>query len=440
MFAISVPTFAAGNAAVAVTSADQVKRGEEIVFTVTLSDCEAFKSMALTPSYDKEIFDFVSAEWLLKDTLIAKFDGKNAAMAFDKAQTVNGGIFKLVLKVKADAAVGNTTVAATPVIKNDSTVIEATLSSKTVEICCKEHTYEGDGWVVKTEPTCTTDGEKERTCTTCKKVETEKLAALGHKFGEWKTAKAATCTAKGTQERTCSVCKAVETKETKALGHKFESPVVVKEATLSSEGLKEGKCKVCGKTTSQSIPCTAKDEKTGIIVEAEEGVFTEGTTTDFSEIVSTDAKYPDVQNALAEKSGKFNAYNIAFKNNGAAVTPNGKYTLTIPAEGFEKANLAVYFIGADNTAADVEFKANSNGTVTFETSDTGIFVVADKSVEGSKAEVKDEPESDKEVEPVVDDVEEEEESGSNLIWIIIALLAVVAIAVIIIIVVLKKKR
>ena len=98
IFAISVPTFAAGTATVATTSANEVKRGDEITITVTLSDCDAFKSMALTPAYDTAIFELVSGEWLLTGTSLARFDGKNALMAFDKEQTVSGNIFKLVLK------------------------------------------------------------------------------------------------------------------------------------------------------------------------------------------------------------------------------------------------------------------------------------------------------------------------------------------------------
>ena len=78
----------------------------------------------------------------------------------------------------------------------------------------------------------------------------------------------------GTQERKCSTCGAAESRATKALGHDFENPTIVKEATISSTGLKEGKCKRCGETTSEVIPCTAKDDATGAIFEADAGVFT----------------------------------------------------------------------------------------------------------------------------------------------------------------------
>lgn len=54
--------------------------------------------------------------------------------------------------------------------------------------------------------TCTTDGVKTYTCTTCGATKTEAIKATGHTFGSWTTTKKATCTAAGTQTRKCSLC------------------------------------------------------------------------------------------------------------------------------------------------------------------------------------------------------------------------------------------
>lgn len=483
IFAISVPTFAAGTATAVINASNEIKREDTIEITISLKDCENYSSIYLVPTYDSDIFKYDSSEWMLKDFAMKDAKQASAIIAFDKDQTQNGDAYKIVLNVDKEAKVGNTTISIAYQIKNDAGELLVNKSaSKTIEICCKDHTYEGanDGWVVKTEPTCTTEGSKDRVCTTCKKVETEKVAALdhaygdwtkskdatctdkgeekrickndashietrpvdalGHSFGGWKVAKAATCTAKGTQERTCSVCKTVETRATKALGHVFESPVVVKEATLSSTGLMEGKCKNCGETTSQVVPCTAKDEKTGITVEAEEGVFTEGTTTDFSKIEKENEKYADVQNALADKSGKFDAYNIAFKNNGAAVAPNGKFTLVMPADSsIDEDNLAVYYIDANNTASEKEFTVNSDGTVSVEATETGIFVIADKSVAGSKAEtnaVVDEPTTGDDA----DTADKDEKDGGSIWWLLILIAVLLIAAIVVVIIILKKKK
>ena len=129
-----------------------------------------------------------------------------------------------------------------------------------------EHSY-NDGEVT-TEPTCTENGVKTYTCTTCEEgteghTKTEPIAATGHNFvngvctkcnepqcethdfGDWETVKEATCTEKGSEKRTCSVCGHVETQETDAKGH-TEVTVPGKAATCGEAGLTDGKkCSVC---------------------------------------------------------------------------------------------------------------------------------------------------------------------------------------------------
>ena len=156
--------------------------------------------------------------------------------------------------------------------------------SVTDSIECTTHTF-GD-WVITEEPTCTTTGTQMRTCSVCKKVETQTIEALGHKevidkavaatctktgltegihcsvcdavikaqevipatgkhsFGEWKTTKPATCTATGTKTRTCSVCGKVETATIAKTAHKYVNTVV--KPTYTAQGYTLHKCSVCG--------------------------------------------------------------------------------------------------------------------------------------------------------------------------------------------------
>ena len=67
-------------------------------------------------------------------------------------------------------------------------------------------------WVITTAATCTTDGEKTRTCSTCGDTETETIPAPGHDFGEWIVTTEPTYTEEGTKTRTCSRCDATETR------------------------------------------------------------------------------------------------------------------------------------------------------------------------------------------------------------------------------------
>ena len=168
--------------------------------------------------------------------------------------------------------------------KKDITVISATGNHKF-----------GD-WVITEEATCTAEGTQTRTCSVCKKVETQTIEALGHtevidkavaatctktgltegkhcsvcdavikaqetvpatgkhSFGDWKITKAATCTAEGTQTRTCSGCGKVETQTIAKTAHKYVNTVV--KPTYTAQGYTLHKCSVCG--TSYKDTYTAK--------------------------------------------------------------------------------------------------------------------------------------------------------------------------------------
>lgn len=68
-----------------------------------------------------------------------------------------------------------------------------------------EHNY--SDWEVKTDATCISTGEKQRTCTKCGDVQTETIAVAEHTFGDWHDEVSATCIADGTVgHKDCSVC------------------------------------------------------------------------------------------------------------------------------------------------------------------------------------------------------------------------------------------
>ena len=82
-----------------------------------------------------------------------------------------------------------------------------------------EHAY-GE-WQITTQPTCTEQGEKQRTCTDtdCEYVETEVISAKGHEYKT--TEEPATCTANGTKTHTCD-CGDSYTETITATGHNFD--------------------------------------------------------------------------------------------------------------------------------------------------------------------------------------------------------------------------
>ena len=174
------------------------------------------------------------------------------------------------------------------------------------------HTY--GNWVVTKEPTETSGGIREHTCTACGWKETENLPKLEHKhdfgsqwyynesqhwrkcrcgqksdvsahtYGNWVVTKEPTETSNGSRERICTVCGWKETENLPKLEHKHDFGshwycngtqhwrecrcgqksdvsahtyggwVVTKEPTETSDGSRERICTVCGWKETENLP------------------------------------------------------------------------------------------------------------------------------------------------------------------------------------------
>lgn len=119
-----------------------------------------------------------------------------------------------------------------------------------------DHIHTFDEWIVKLQPTCVTDGQQTRTCSSCGATETEAIPATGvHTFGDWVVTTEASCFDMGAQERICSVCGETETEKIPAIGeHSFGEWVITKEPTVNEEGEQKKTCTVCGASEIQAIP------------------------------------------------------------------------------------------------------------------------------------------------------------------------------------------
>lgn len=284
---------------------------------------------------------------------------------------------------------------------------------------------------VTKQPTCTETGIESGKCTRCGQTTTNTIKAKGHKFGNWEDVKAATCTEGGTKERKCSACGTAETKATDALGHDFENPTIVKEPTISTTGLKEGKCKRCGEATSEVIPCSAKDETTGTVFEANEGVFAAGTELKVEEIKTDNPTYALAKNILKDVCGEFKLYNIAAVLNGAEAAPNGevKTTFNIP-DGFGK-DIALYAVKADGTSEKIDCEISEDGkTLTAKLSALGDYAICklgeSKNTDNNTAE---------------DGIAlEKPEKSNTALYIITAVCAVVLIGGVAVFIIIKKKK
>lgn len=106
------------------------------------------------------------------------------------------------------------------------------------------HTHTWNSGIVTKSPTCTANGVKTYTCTSCNATKTETIAALGHSYGGWSVTKQAGCTSDGEEVRTCSLCGHTERSAIKATGHNYSVTVV--KPTATSEGYTLHKCLKCG--------------------------------------------------------------------------------------------------------------------------------------------------------------------------------------------------
>lgn len=73
------------------------------------------------------------------------------------------------------------------------------------------HTHTWDSSAVTTKPTCTKEGVKTYTCSSCSKTKTESVPALGHKWDEGTVTTQPTTTATGVKTYKCTVCDKTKT-------------------------------------------------------------------------------------------------------------------------------------------------------------------------------------------------------------------------------------
>lgn len=290
---------------------------------------------------------------------------------------------------------------------------------------------------VTKEPTCTETGVESGKCSRCGQMTTNTIKAKGHKFGAWADGKAATCTAGGTQERKCTVCDATESRDTKALGHDFENPTIVKEATISSTGLKEGKCKRCGEATKEIIPCSFKDETTGVQFEASEGAFAAGTELKVEEITGDNPTFASAENVLKDACGEFRLYTVAATANNAAVQPTGAVTVTLPVpDGFGK-DVAVFCLASDGTYTKAESSLSADGkTVSVSVTALGSFAVGKQDAQTENGDNNTDVNGNVDT---PDDGAASQKSGT-VTYIILAVAALLVIGGVVAWIVIKKKK
>lgn len=210
--------------------------GDEIVFTVSISEVENLRSAGFALNYDTSVFTVVesSLKCTVSNAQSPSFAYNSAAKAYvayfmlGEAQTYSGSIFQFTLKVNNSAALNtSSTVSLDRVTVRDSSGdISSTQKGVTVTVACS-HSF--GPW------TKVDDTNHQHTCSSCVKKET-----AAHTWNSGTVTKSATCTTDGVKTYTCTGCGATKTETIKATGHSYSTK-------WSSDGTKHWhECTVCG--------------------------------------------------------------------------------------------------------------------------------------------------------------------------------------------------
>ncbi len=129
----------------------------------------------------------------------------------------------------------------------------------------------------------------------------------------------------------------------------------------------------------QSSAADLTDDETGVTVHADEGVFPEGTKLKVTPVTEGGESYDEVSAALGDFD-IFKAYEIEFLSGGESVTPNGKYTLSLPLpQGISAPEVYRISEGKKTLVSG----SSENGVYTVTANRTGIFAVAGSADGGS---------------------------------------------------------
>ena len=206
---VSATVFAAGTATITVTpSKTAANRGDEIVFTVSISEVENLRSAGFALNYDTTVFTVVegSLKCLASDASSSSFKYNSNAGAYlamfmlEKAETFSGDIFQFTLKVKENAALNTESAVSlgSVSVRDSSGLISSAAKNTSVKIDCN-HTY-GE-WAKAN------DKDHTRTCTVSGCGHTETAA---HQWDAGTVTKKPSCTEAGVKTYTCGDCKATK--------------------------------------------------------------------------------------------------------------------------------------------------------------------------------------------------------------------------------------
>jgi hypothetical protein len=192
-------------------------RGDEIVFTVSLSEVENLRSAGFSMSFEESVFTFVegSAKCLVEGAenveLLKYNTNAGAYVAFFGLdnKTFSGAMFQFTLKVREDAPENRGGIVAVGTPKVNKGDVTCTVENIEVKISC---THEYGTW------NRLNDDQHGKSCTKCGDVVKE-----DHTWDAGKTEIEATCSKGGLTIHTCTKCNATKEITTEKLPHVYDN-------------------------------------------------------------------------------------------------------------------------------------------------------------------------------------------------------------------------
>lgn len=263
----AVPAMAAGSVSASLSvDSSSISAGSTVTVTV-YAEVDSCGSGGISISYDSSVFELTGGSCTLSGTDLSYFDAstKDGAFAYANNQAISGSAFQFTLKAKNAPSSGSSTVTVTFIADSTSVTRSATISFQcdhTYDNGCDEtcnrcggtrtvsHKY--DSGKITTAATCSKEGVKTYTCSSCGKTKTETVSKTDHNWDSGKVTKEATCTEEGEKRYTCSACGTTKTEATDTLSHDYEV-IAYAEATCDEDGEIVYECVDCGYTYDDYI-------------------------------------------------------------------------------------------------------------------------------------------------------------------------------------------
>ncbi len=180
---------------------------------------------------------------------------------------------------------------------------------------------------------CTSNGQVERTCSVCGRVEIFTTQMTGHNYnyeyenGELtggEITKEPTCTETGTRTFTCANCGNTISYPIRALGHSYDSQTVLREPTCTVSGTGADVCSRCGSMSAYEIPALGHD----ISEAADYEVISEPTCVDEGSAQGTCTRCNEYVTVVLETAGHSFDEENAVQTKAPTCTTDGKATAT----------------------------------------------------------------------------------------------------------------